>query len=146
MEMEIVEHPVVQARTRLGEIVNDVAVRKKRHLIRRRSELAALIAPIEDFRRIETSLTKARGSGAEKGSVQKTESISSIRESRDRLPDMLDKITLESKRYLIERRGVPLAAMLPIEDLKDLDPAAWSDLVRTTSASKGTVWAGSTVV
>jgi prevent-host-death family protein len=51
------------------------------------------------------------------------EKISTM-EVRERLGDYLNRVALRHDQFIIERRGKPLAAMVPVEKLVELEKAA----------------------
>jgi len=51
------------------------------------------------------------------------EKISTM-EVRERLGDYLNRVALRHDQFIIERRGKPLAAMVPVEKLAELEKAA----------------------
>ena len=58
------------------------------------------------------------------------ETISTI-EMRQRLGDLLNRVALRHDQFLIERKGKPLAAMVPIERLEQMQEAARVHLLAT---------------
>lgn len=49
---------------------------------------------------------------------------------RQRLGDLLDRIAARRDEFVIARRGKPLAAIVPIEKLEQMERAAESELLR----------------
>lgn len=49
---------------------------------------------------------------------------------RQKLGDLLDRIAARRDEFVIARRGKPLAAIVPIEKLEQIERAAESDLLR----------------
>jgi prevent-host-death family protein len=52
-----------------------------------------------------------------------TETVSTL-EIRQRLGDLLNRVALRHDQFLIERKGKPLAAMVPVERLEQMQQAA----------------------
>lgn len=50
-------------------------------------------------------------------------------EVRERLGDYLNRVALRHDRFIIERKGKPLAAMVPVQALTELDRAAREHLL-----------------
>lgn len=59
-----------------------------------------------------------------------TEKITTM-EVRERLGDYLNRVALRHDQFIIERKGKPLAAMVPVEKLAELDRAARSYLLES---------------
>lgn len=57
-----------------------------------------------------------------------TRKISTL-EIRQRLGDILNRIVLRHDEFIIERKGKPLAAMVPVERLEQMQQAARSHLL-----------------
>ncbi len=51
------------------------------------------------------------------------EKVSTL-EIRKRLGDILNRVALRHDQFIIERKGSPLAAMVPVEKLHELESAA----------------------
>jgi prevent-host-death family protein len=51
------------------------------------------------------------------------ETVSTL-EIRQRLGDLLNRVALRHDQFLIERKGKPLAAMVPVERLEQMQQAA----------------------
>ena len=51
------------------------------------------------------------------------ETVSTL-EIRQRLGDLLNRVALRHDQFVIERKGKPLAAMVPVERLKQMQQAA----------------------
>ena len=52
-------------------------------------------------------------------------------EVRERLGDYLNRVALRHDQFIIERKGKPLAAMVPVEKLIELERAARQRLLST---------------
>ena len=52
-------------------------------------------------------------------------------EVRERLGDYLNRVALRHDQFIIERKGKPLAAMVPVEKLIELERAARKHLLST---------------
>ena len=52
-----------------------------------------------------------------------TETVSTL-EIRQRLGDLLNRVALRHDQFVIERKGKPLAAMVPVERLEQMQQAA----------------------
>lgn len=52
-------------------------------------------------------------------------------EVRERLGDYLNRVALRHDQFIIERKGKPLAAMVPVEKLIELERAARERLLST---------------
>jgi len=52
-----------------------------------------------------------------------TEKVSTL-EVRQKLGDMLNRVALRHDQFIIERKGKPLAALIPIERLEQMQRAA----------------------
>jgi prevent-host-death family protein len=52
-------------------------------------------------------------------------------EVRERLGDYLNRVALRHDQFIIERKGKPLAAMVPVEKLVELERAAREHLLST---------------
>ena len=50
-------------------------------------------------------------------------------EVREKLGDYLNRVALRHDQFIIERKGKPLAAMVPVEKLAELDRAARAHLL-----------------
>ncbi len=57
-----------------------------------------------------------------------TETVSTI-EMRKRLGDILDRVALRHDQFIIERKGRPLAAVVPVAKLERLERAARNQLL-----------------
>jgi prevent-host-death family protein len=53
------------------------------------------------------------------------------REVRERLGDYMNRVALRHDQFIIERKGKPLAAMVPVEKLIELERAARERLLST---------------
>lgn len=58
------------------------------------------------------------------------ETISTL-EMRQRLGDLLNRVALRHDQFVIERKGKPLAAMVPVERLEQMQEAARVHLLST---------------
>jgi prevent-host-death family protein len=68
------------------------------------------------------------------------ETVSTL-EIRQRLGDLLNRVALRHDHFVIERKGKPLAAMVPVERLEQMQQAARLHLIsildqRTTGISQ----------
>lgn len=59
-------------------------------------------------------------------------------EVRKRLGDILNRVALRQDQFIIERKGKPLAAIVPVEKLEQLDRAARHHLLDVLEAQAGT--------
>lgn len=57
-----------------------------------------------------------------------TEKLSTL-EIRQRLGDILNRVALRNDQFLIERKGKPLAALIPVEKLRQIERLARSRLL-----------------
>ena len=64
-----------------------------------------------------------------------TQRISSM-EVRQRLGDLLDRVALRQDQFVIERKGKPLAALVPVHRLEQMQEAARLFLLETQAASR----------
>lgn len=64
------------------------------------------------------------------------ETITTI-EVRQRLGDLLNRVDLRHDQFIIERKGRPLAALVPVEKLEQMDRAARLFLLETLQRQKG---------
>ncbi len=58
------------------------------------------------------------------------ETVSTL-EMRQRLGDLLNRVALRHDHFVIERKGKPLAAMVPVERLEQMQEAARVHLLAT---------------
>lgn len=58
-------------------------------------------------------------------------------ELRQRLGDILNRVALRHDCFIIERKGKPLAAMVPVEQLRHLEQAARLQLLDAIDRRKG---------
>ena len=65
-----------------------------------------------------------------------TEKVSAV-EVRQKLGDMLNRVALRHEQFIIERKGKPLAAMVPIEQLEQMQQAAHLHLLRVLEQQPG---------
>jgi prevent-host-death family protein len=65
-----------------------------------------------------------------------TEKVSTL-EVRQKLGDMLNRVALRHDQFIIERKGKPLAAMIPVERLEQMQRAARLHLLRTLEQQPG---------
>lgn len=63
------------------------------------------------------------------------EKISTM-EVRERLGDYLNRVALRHDQFIIERKGKPLAAMVPVEKLAELERAARAHLLESLRSGK----------
>lgn len=61
-----------------------------------------------------------------------TEKLSTL-DIRQRLGDILNRVALRHDQFIIERKGKPLAAMVPVERLEQMQRAARLHLLDTLS-------------
>jgi antitoxin (DNA-binding transcriptional repressor) of toxin-antitoxin stability system len=67
-----------------------------------------------------------------------TEKVSTL-EVRQRLGDILDRVALRNDQFIIERKGKPLALMVPVERLEQMRRAARMHLLQVLERQKGKV-------
>jgi len=65
-----------------------------------------------------------------------TEKVSTLA-VRQRLGDMLDRVALRRDQFIIERRGKPLAALVPVEKLAQLQEIARRHALEFLARQKG---------
>jgi len=65
-----------------------------------------------------------------------TEKISTL-EVRQRLGDILNRVALRNDQFIIERKGKPLAAVVPVERLEQMRRAARMHLLQVIERQKG---------
>jgi prevent-host-death family protein len=65
-----------------------------------------------------------------------TEKISTL-EVRQRLGDILNRVALRNDQFIIERKGKPLAAVVPIERLEQMGRAARMHLLQVLERQQG---------
>jgi prevent-host-death family protein len=58
-------------------------------------------------------------------------------EVRERLGDYLNRVALRHDQFIIERKGKPLAAIVPVEKLIELERAARQRLLSTPRRRRG---------
>ena len=67
----------------------------------------------------------------------------SVAEARGKFSEMVGRAAFGRERIIVERRGKPIAAVVPIEDLHRLeeleDQAALAELLRAKKSAKGFV-------
>jgi prevent-host-death family protein len=56
---------------------------------------------------------------------------------RQRLGDILNRVDLRHDQFIIERKGKPLAALVPVEKLDQMDRAARFHLLEILERQKG---------
>lgn len=66
------------------------------------------------------------------------ETVSTL-EMRQRLGDLLNRVALRHDQFVIERKGKPLAAMVPIERLEQMQEAARVHLLSTLAERAETI-------
>ena len=60
-------------------------------------------------------------------------------EVREKLGDYLDRVALRHDQFIIVRKGKPLAAMVPVEKLEELERMARESLLETIRSRPGGV-------
>ncbi len=65
-----------------------------------------------------------------------TERVSTL-EVRRKLGDLLNRVALRQDQFIIERKGKPLAALVPIEKLEQMQQAARRQLLQTLNPQPG---------
>ncbi|MFQ5798919.1 MAG: type II toxin-antitoxin system prevent-host-death family antitoxin [Bacteroidota bacterium] len=65
-----------------------------------------------------------------------TEKISTL-EIRQRLGDILNRVALRSDQFIIERKGKPMAAVVPVERLEQMERAARLQLLQVLKRQPG---------
>ena len=65
-----------------------------------------------------------------------TEKISTL-EVRQRLGDILNRVALRNDQFIIERKGKPLAAVVPVERLEQMRRAAGMHLLQVLERQQG---------
>ncbi|MGH2397813.1 MAG: type II toxin-antitoxin system prevent-host-death family antitoxin [Nitrospiraceae bacterium] len=65
-----------------------------------------------------------------------TEKISTL-EMRQRLGDILNRVALRSDQFIIERKGKPMAAVVPVERLEQMERAARLQLLQVLGRQPG---------
>ena len=65
-----------------------------------------------------------------------TERISTL-EIRQRLGDILNRVALRSDQFIIERKGKPMAAMVPVARLEQMERAARLQLLQVLERQPG---------
>jgi len=65
-----------------------------------------------------------------------TEKISTL-EIRQRLGDILNRVALRSDQFIIERKGKPMAAVVPVERLEQMERAARLQLLQVLERQSG---------
>ncbi len=65
-----------------------------------------------------------------------TERVSTL-EVRQKLGDLLNRVALRQDQFIIERKGKPLAALVPIEKLEQMQQAARRQLLQTLDPQPG---------
>jgi len=65
-----------------------------------------------------------------------TEKISTL-EIRQRLGDILNRVALRSDQFIIERKGKPMAAMVPVARLEQMERAARLHLLQVLERQPG---------
>lgn len=65
-----------------------------------------------------------------------TEKLTTL-DIRQRLGDILNRVALRHDNFIIERKGKPLAAMVPVERLEQMQRAARLHLLDTLSRRSG---------
>jgi len=67
-----------------------------------------------------------------------TEKVSTL-EVRQKLGDILNRVALRHDQFIIERKGKPLAAMVPVEQFEQMQRAARLHLLRVLEDQPGTL-------
>ena len=67
-----------------------------------------------------------------------TEKISTL-EARQRLGDILNRVALRNDQFIIERKGKPLAAVVPVQRLEQMRRAARLHLLQVLERQEGKV-------
>ena len=67
-----------------------------------------------------------------------TEKISTL-EIRQRLGDILNRVALRNDQFIIERKGKPMAAMVPVGQLEQMQRAARLHLLEVLERQPGAV-------
>lgn len=65
-----------------------------------------------------------------------TEKISTL-EIRQRLGDILNRVALRKDQFIIERKGKPMAAVVPVERLEQMERAARLQLLQVLERQPG---------
>lgn len=65
-----------------------------------------------------------------------TERVSTL-QIRQRLGDILNRVALRNDQFIIERKGKPLAAMVPVERLEQMQRAAGLHLLSVLERQPG---------
>jgi len=65
-----------------------------------------------------------------------TEKISTL-EIRQRLGDILNRVALRSDQFIIERKGKPMAAVVPVARLEQMERAARLQLLQVLERQPG---------
>ena len=65
-----------------------------------------------------------------------TEKISTL-EMRQRLGDILNRVALRSDQFIIERKGKPMAAVVPVARLEQMERAARLQLLQVLERQPG---------
>ena len=64
------------------------------------------------------------------------ETVTTI-EVRQKLGDLLNRVDLRHDQFIIERKGKPLAALVPVDKLEQMDRAARLHLLEMLERQKG---------
>lgn len=67
-----------------------------------------------------------------------TERVSTL-QIRQRLGDILNRVALRNDQFIIERKGKPLAAMVPVERLEQMQRVARLHLLSVLERQPGTL-------
>lgn len=65
-----------------------------------------------------------------------TEKVSTL-EVRQRLGDLLNRVALRHDQFVIERKGKPLAAMVPVEKLQQMERLARRHILSVLERQQG---------
>ena len=60
-----------------------------------------------------------------------------VREARSRFAELIDLVSVEGARIVIQRHGKPVAALVPIQDLDALERAEFAKLLEKVRAHAG---------
>jgi prevent-host-death family protein len=64
-----------------------------------------------------------------------TQTVSTL-EIRERLGDILNRVALRHDQFIIERKGKPLAAMIPVDKLRQIERLARTELLDAISTGR----------
>lgn len=89
-----------ELRLKLTEVARRVERQKTRVVIRRRFDIVAFMVPMEDYRQAALPAHN--------------EVVRSVREARDSIAAIIDRLIEGDASYIIEQRGQPVAALVPV--------------------------------